>query len=62
MAERRQAAVTVADGLVAAGVVCVGAAAWLAVGWAGLLGVAGVLLIVVGVAEAKRRIRRGTLD
>ncbi len=54
---RERAPVDVSDGLVGLGLVCIGAALWFLVGWAGVLALCGVLLIAVGVAEANRRSR-----
>lgn len=43
------------DVLIGLGVLLLGAAAWWSAGWPGLLGFAGALLVIVGVALAARR-------
>lgn len=52
---RSRARVGRADVLVLLGLLLVGAAMWFAVGWVGVLFLTGLLLVAVGVGEARRQ-------
>ncbi len=46
-----------ADALVGLGALLIGAALWFLMGWPGVLAWAGFLVMAIGVAEARRKIR-----